>query len=224
MKRLIIIVEGQTEEEFVNISLKNYLSEKGIFSVSAIKIQTSKGHKGGFVKYTHLKRDIQKVIRESDVIVSTFLDFFRIPTSVPNYDEMDQYTNVDDKIDILLEGISDDIDNPKFIPYIQKFEFEALLFSSNDGFEEMYDKPKIVQATQAIIDTYDNPEDINNHPNTAPSKRLINILAENGEKYDKIVEGNLIAETIGIETIIEKCPRFKNWLKMLVEILKKRND
>jgi len=220
MKRLIIIVEGQTEEEFVNVSLRNYFKGKGIYSISAIKIQTSKGHKGGFVKYTHLKKDIQKVIREPNLIVSTFLDFFRIPTSVPNYNEMNQYANIDDKIDILLKGISDDINNNRFIPYIQKFEFEALLFSSNDGFEEMYDKPKIAQATKAIIDNYDNPEDINNHPNTAPSKRLINILAKNGEKYDKIVEGNLIAETVGIETIIEKCPRFKNWLEMLVNNLK----
>jgi len=220
MKRLIIIVEGQTEEEFVNASLRNYLKDKGLYSISAIKIQTSKGFKGGFIKYAHLKNDIQKILREANVIVSTFLDFFRIPVSVPNYLDMDKFPNIDDKIDILLKGMGNDINDSLFIPYIQKFEFEALLFSSNLGFEEMYDEPKITQATQNIIDNYGNPEEINNHPNTAPSKRLIKILAENGEKYDKIIEGNLIAETIGMETIIEKCPRFKTWLEMIINIMK----
>ncbi len=220
MKRLIIIVEGQTEEEFVNISLRNYFKEKGLYSISAIKIQTSKGYKGGFLKYAHLKKDLQKILREPNVVVSTFLDFFRIPVSVPNYHEMDNYPSIDNKIDILLTGMSDDINNAYFIPYIQKHEFEALLFSSNEGFEEMYDNPRVFEATRAIIEQYDNPEDINNRPNTAPSKRLINIFAENGEKYDKVVEGNLIAETIGIDVIIEKCPRFKNWLDILVDKLK----
>lgn len=143
MKRLIIIVEGQTEEEFVNISLRNYFNEKGIYDISAIKIQTSRGHKGGFVNYNHLRNDLKKVLGESNVVVSSILDFFQIPKSVPNYQLMDSATNIDDKIDLLLEGMSNDINDRRFIPYIQKHEFEALLFSSNIGFEEMYDNPKI---------------------------------------------------------------------------------
>jgi len=38
---------------------------------------------------------------------------------------------------------------------------------------------------------------------------------------NKVAEGNLIAEEIGIETILEKCPRFKNWVNLLIEELKK---
>lgn len=220
MKRLIIIAEGQTEEEFINKSLMPYFLGKGIYAVSAIKIQTSRGHKGGFVHYSHLRNDLIQKLSESNVIVSTLVDFFKIPTSVPSYQEMSKFSNIDDKIDLLLKGMRDDINNRRFVPYIQKHEFEALLFSSNIGFEEMYDNPKIFQATKSIIDKYDNPEDINNHPNTAPSKRVTKIIAENGEKYNKVVDGNLIAETIGIEIIIEKCPRFKNWLDVLVSKLK----
>ncbi len=224
MRRLLIIVEGQSEEEFVNISLRNYFIRKGIYNISAIKIQTSRGQKGGFVRYDYLKNNLKKILLEPNIIVSTLLDFFQIPTSVPNYKEMNQVVSTDDKIDVLLKGMRDDINDSRFIPYIQKYEFEALLFSSNEGFKEMYDKPQIYQSTKAIIDNYDNPEEINNHPNTAPSKRLINILAENEEKYDKVYAGNLIVETIGIETILEKCPRFKAWIdhleKLMLEELK----
>ena len=51
-----------TKKEFVENSLRNFFISKGIFDVRAIMIQTSKGHKGGFVNYEHLKNDIETTI------------------------------------------------------------------------------------------------------------------------------------------------------------------
>ena len=45
-KRLFIVVEGQTEEEFVKDLMAPYLQEKEIY-VYPVIIHTSKGHKGG---------------------------------------------------------------------------------------------------------------------------------------------------------------------------------
>ena len=165
-----------------------------------------------------MKNDILKRLRESDVVVSTFIDFFRIPTSVPDYAEMLRAVDPNTKIDILEKGMARDIDHPRFLPYIQKFEFEALLFSNNQGFSAMYNDidSGVAQATQSIIDQYPDPEDINNHPDTAPSKRIQKILSDYEEKYDKVVEGNLMAEEIGIHTILEKCPRFRSWVEKLI--------
>lgn len=70
------------------------------------------------------------------------------------------------------------------------------------------------------MQAYENPEEINDSPWTAPSKRLMRIMADNGEIYDKVTEGNLIAEEIGIEIIMEKCPRFRNWIETLVQKMK----
>lgn len=218
MKRLRIIVEGGTEETFVNEILRPYLFEQQIFDVTGLRIQTSQGHKGGFVNYQHLKNDISRILRESNVVVSTFVDFFRIPTSMPDYEEMIRVVHADQKIEILENALANDINHPHFVPFIQKFEFESLLFSSNRGFSTIYDgaNPHIASATQAIIDQYDNPEEINNHPNTAPSKRIQKILAEHGMTYDKAFDGNLIALEIGIYTILEKCPRFREWVEKLI--------
>lgn len=217
MRRLIFIVEGQSEQEFINKILRPYFLNKFNFStIETFCIQTSTGHKGGFTKYSHLKDDVLKSLKGSDVIVTTFLDFFRLPNSVPNYQVMLLEQNIDKKIDLLETGLAEDINSPKFIPYIQKHEFEALLFSDNCGFEGLYDNPKIYKATQAIIDAYPNPEDINDNPNTSPSNRLIAILEQNGERYDKITEGNLIAEDIGMSTILSKCQRFRVWIELLV--------
>ncbi|KAA6324478.1 hypothetical protein EZS27_026200 [termite gut metagenome] len=83
MKRLIIIVEGQTEEMFVKEILAPHLREKGLLNVVPIKIATSSQCKGGFVNYQHLKNDVLKRIRETDVVISTFVDYFRIPNNIP---------------------------------------------------------------------------------------------------------------------------------------------
>lgn len=216
MKRLRIITEGGTEETFVNEILRPHLFENQIFDVAGLRIQTSQGHKGGFVNYQHLKNDVTRILKESNVVVSTFVDFFRIPTSMPDYELTTQAIKADQKIEILENGLIKDINHPNFIPYIQKFEFEALLFSNNQGFSRMYNEPSIAQATQAIIDEYKNPEEINNHPNTAPSKRIQKILEAQGMTYNKIFEGNLIALEIGIHNILEKCPRFRAWVEKLI--------
>lgn len=211
MKRLIIIVEGQTEEEFVNQVIAPYFSTKGILSVVPIKIATSSTSKGGFVNYQHLKNDVLKRIRESDIIISTFVDYFRIPTSIPNYPACQRLGNIDDRIACLERAIATDINYPNFISYIQKHEFEALLFSSNVGFENLYDED-VISETVRVIAEYHNPEDINSRPEYAPSKRLISIMGS----YEKVFEGNMIALEVGIDTILEKCPRFKGWVESLI--------
>ena len=218
MKRLIIIVEGQTEKEFVENSLRKFFISKGIFDVRAIMIQTSKGNKGGFVNYDHLKNDITNLLKsEKNILVSMFVDFFRIPTSFPNFELSISKSITDAKIEVLLDGISKDINDTRFIPYIQKHEFEALLFSSNEGFSNWFENEWVIDELKTIINHYPNPEEINTGSDTAPSKRIIKILEEKRQKYDKIAEGNLIAEEIGFEKIMEKCPRFKNWILNLVE-------
>ena len=79
MKRLYIIVEGQSEQEFVNTLIADYLSRFGIYAVTPILIRTSKSGRGGFVNYEHLKNDALNLLssQKNDFVVSMFVDFFR---------------------------------------------------------------------------------------------------------------------------------------------------
>jgi len=216
MKRLYIVVEGQAEQEFVNSLIAPYLHRYNIYDVTPILIHTSKTGRGGFVNYLHLKNDVMKLLHstKSDFIVSTFVDFFRIP-EVP-YRE--RWTSKGTHLEQVLEMekcISDDISDHRFIPYIQLHEFEALLFSSNKGFEAYFTESEAIE-TQKIIEAYNNPEDINSSPEGAPSKRLQSIKAD----YNKVIEGNLIALEIGINELLAKCPKFKSWITQLIEATK----
>ncbi len=214
-KRLYIVVEGDTEEQFVKEVLRPHFNNLGIYSVHATQITTNKrlGAKGGFVNYQHLKNDVQRLLRQKDVIVSMFVDFYRIPTSVPGYDEAQRKVDSLTKIKVIEDAISVDINDYRFMPYIQRHEFESILFTSDAGFQKYYsDFADVLTKINAIINQFPNPEDINDDPATAPSKRILQILPE----YNKVVDGNIIALEIGINTIVSKCQMFKAWIEKLV--------
>ena len=216
MKRLYIVVEGQTEQEFVNSLIAPYLHRFDINYVVPILIHTSKAGRGGFVNYQHLKNDITKLLhsKKDDLIVSTFVDFFRIP-EIPQKERWSNKKTHLEQATEMEKCMSEDIKDYRFIPYIQLHEFEALLFSSNKGFETYFTE-KDAFETQKIITAFSNPEDINSSPEGAPSKRLLSIKND----YNKVIEGNLIALEIGIDALLAKCPKFNSWITQLIDVCK----
>ncbi|MGM9735049.1 MAG: DUF4276 family protein [Candidatus Cryptobacteroides sp.] len=212
MKRLIIVAEGQTEQVFINEVLAPYMSKFGFRSITPILIKKKNGH-GGLVNYQHLFNTIRGLLasQKNDFIVSTLVDYFRIPNNMPHYDEAMIQSNDLLRADYLQKSFLADINDRRFIPYIQLHEFEALLFSNNNGFAK-YWNDDMSKLTKSIVDMYQNPEDINSSPETAPSKRLLAI----NKKYDKVIDGNLIAIEVGIHEMINKCPRFAKWIDCLI--------
>jgi hypothetical protein len=170
MKRVYIIVEGQTEEEFIKTTLRDYLSRHNIHDVRPIKIGTSSGHKGGELKYARYKKNIEILLKsQSDIVVTSLIDFFRLRTDFPKYDDASKMVDKTARITYLENAIKEEISNRFFIPYIQLHEFEGLLFTDIHGFDYLMDLPKkekseIIQ----IISSYSNPEMINDGADTAP--------------------------------------------------------
>lgn len=220
MKRINIVVEGQTEQEFVNSVLAPYFRSHNVYGVTPILIRTSKTGRGGLVNYQHLANTIDALLKTStndDFVVTTFVDFFRIPKNMPQYASCMTEPTKNMKVEALESAMAEVINDRRFVPYIQLHEFEALLFSSNDGFE-YYFKEKHSLNTKTIVESFDNPEDINSSPEGAPSKRILKI----NKAYDKVIEGNLIAMEIGLPSILKRCPRFKIWLDALIDKCKEQ--
>ena len=217
MKRVYIVVEGQTEQEFVRNILSPFFFKNGVMSVTPVLIRTSKTGRGGHVNAQHLMRTVNGLLSsmKDDIVVSTFIDFFRIPKSMPEYEVSMSLGNDYLRVVALEKALRKEIDDVRFFPYIQLHEFEALLFSNNKGFEE-YMSAKQAGKTAAIISEFTNPEDINSSPETAPSKRILSI----DRGYNKVLQGNLIALDVGIDNMLEKCPRFSSWVSRLLELSK----
>ncbi len=162
MKRLIIIVEGDTEIEFVNTILRPFLKTKKIYDVSPYKIKHSRG---GLTKYEHLKKDIIHSIYETNTLVTTLIDFYALPKDFPKYEERKAIVNKNDRLGFLEKAIKENIqetqgkDFPNLHPYIQLHEFEDLVFSSIKGIKPFFEeKDANFQEITKIINENPNPE------------------------------------------------------------------
>ncbi len=212
MKRLVFIVEGHTEILLVDKVISPYLNNFGIYSISCQTITTNRklNKKGGVGSYGLFKNEIKKTLAQGNVLITTLIDFFKLPTSFPSY------TSDSTKIEDIEKAIHKDFDfNKCFIPYIQRHEVESLMYSNEKGFEFVIDDESEMKEILKIINDYSNPEDINNSPETSPSKRLKKIF-----NYDKINDGEMIFEMVGIEDMLKKCPRFSQWINSIVYSIK----
>lgn len=216
MRGIYILAEGPTEEEFINNLLRLYFHDKFIYDIRAILMQTSPGHKGGDVSYQRYKNNAQNLLKkQKDIIVTSLIDYYRLKNDFPNYIESSKISNKKEKLDFLEKAITDDINHPRMVPYIQLHEFEGLLFSSPKGFEELFgdiperDKRQLMQIVQENPD----PEMINDRPGFAPSERLMQLIPG----YNKPLYGAMIALVNGFDVLMEKCSRFKNWIEILIE-------
>lgn len=213
MKRLVFIVEGDTEIILIQNLIVPYLTSLGFqnpMHAQTIITNRKQHKKGGVTSYGKYKNEVLRTLSQGNVIVTSLIDYFKIPTDFP------EFSNDVGQINSMEQAIHADFDNDaNFIPYIQKHEVEALMFSDRSGFELIIDDENKLRQIDEIMKKYPNPEDINNSIQTSPSKRLLNIF-----NYDKVSDGELIFEMIKIDAILNKCPRFANWLCIIINKLK----
>lgn len=220
IRAIYILCEGQTEEEFVNGILRPYFNSHQIYDVRPILMTTSKGHKGGDVKYDRLKYNIDKLLkRETDILVTTFIDFFRLVNDFPKFEKAQPIQNKIKRVNFLELALAEAINNPRFVPYIQLHEFEGLLFAAKDGFEFLPDLKQSHLANLLLaVNEKENPEELNDGELTAPSKRLERLLP--GFDKNKPFYGGIISEANTIDPVLKRCLRFNKWVETLIEKVK----
>lgn len=221
MKRLVIIAEGDTEESFVNNILSPHFNSLGLYNdIQCFKIKKSSG---GLSKYSDVKKDIINTLYENDVIVSTMLDFYRLPSSFPGKREAATLPTHLQQVEHIEEKVKEDVETTQecrfdnFIPYIQLHEFEALVFSSIMGIDALFDPSEFNRKEMLqVINEYPNPEEINDQPDTAPSVRLMKLIPG----YEKVLFGIDILQQHGIQTLLARCPHFRAWVATIEAALR----
>lgn len=224
MKRLHITVEGQTEEAFINKTLKQHLSQYEVYA-DVRCVLTSRKHnrkfRGGMTTYQKAKNDITRWLFEesgnNDVAFTTMFDYYALPEDFPGYEEAMRLQDPYVKVQTIEQALQLDIHDNRFIPYIQLHEFETLLFVEPQKFEiEYFDRPEGIVALKAIADSFGNPELIDQGEQTAPSKRIIKIFSDYASNKPTI--GSMIAHEIGIEALKKQCRHFNNWITKLEDL------
>ena len=221
MSRLMVLVEGQTEENFVNIVLAPYLYDRGYTSVSARLLGNARqrGRRGGIKSWDSARKDILNHLKQDQsVFVTTMVDYYGLRQSWPGRPEASQLSfsgraaSIQRQLlDDVSEELGDNFDARRFVPYIVMHEFEGLLFSDAEGLGRGASRTDLSSDFQAIRDEFTTPEEINDSPETAPSKRITGLFPG----YQKVLHGVSAVKEIGLETIRRECRLFSGWITEL---------
>lgn len=225
MARLLIHVEGETEETFVNEVLVAHLYGCGYTKVSARLIGNARqrDRRGGIRAWCAVRKDILNHLKEdAECLSTTMVDFYALPQTGekawPGRAEAAQLAFAEKAASVenalladICSEMGDGFEQKRFVPYVMMHEFEGLLFSDVTKLSSGIGRPDLSPYFQAIRNQFSTPEEINDSPETAPSKRIINLLPN----YEKPLMGTLAVLEIGLDAIRQECPLFRRWIERL---------
>lgn len=115
----------------------------------------------------------------------------------------------------LEERLNNAVASDRFIPYVQQYEFEALLFSDPVATANRLGAANKSRELERIVKECGGPELVNDGFDTCPSRRLRRIFPA----FDKKLHGPAICQDIGLPAIRGACARFNVWLNALERLV-----
>ncbi len=230
-KTLFCIVEGQTENAVLKRLIAPHLGLRGVDFHAPI-VTIGKGRGGmKFLPATELYGQIRKFLKDPrQAIVTTLFDYYAFPTgSSKGWDYVAKSKSevafrgvakvvetIEDEIKRrALEGLDLPNKESRLIPYIQLHELEALFFAEPDIMADAFGDPSLVRTFQQAAESCGGCENINDSPQTAPSKRIQRAYARYIKGRSNFAHGPRIAEKLDLATVRRKCGRFDAWLGRL---------
>jgi Domain of unknown function (DUF4276) len=223
--RLLIHVEGETEETFVNEVLGPHLYSHGYLKIGARLMGNARqrDRRGGIRPWNAVKGDLVTHLKgDPRCLASCMVDYYALPqTGEKAWPGRKKAGGLPfhQKALTIQEALLADICNEmgkgfesrRFLPYVMMHEFEALLFSDCERFAQGIGLPGLAPRFQQIRNAFETPEEIDDSPATAPSKRVQALVPG----YEKPLMGTLAVLEIGLAAIRAQCPHFRSWLERL---------
>lgn len=216
-KRVLILVEGQTEERFVKDVLGPALWHKELFLQPTIlvtkQVKDGPNFKGGVTNFARFKNDTQRLLNSAGgALVTTMVDYYRLPADFPGMASRPPHGTPIQRVTHVENAIAQHFhSSPHFVPFLVLHEFEAWLFASPTELPRALTEPRKQPEFEAIRKGVATPEKINERPEFAPSKQIEKLFPA----YRKRLHGPTIANRIGLDRIRAECPHFNDWMTKL---------
>jgi hypothetical protein len=139
-------------------------------------------------------------------------DLYRLPKDFPQGDALRAVVDTNRRVELLEAAMFEAVNDPRLLPYVQRHELEALVLASLSNLAAIVQPED--RAGVAILQTLltqAGPEDIDDGPSTAPSKRLRSHVPS----HRKTVHGLIAVDGAGLDTLRSACPRFAEWVSKL---------
>jgi hypothetical protein len=213
MIRLFFYVEGQTEQGYVISKLQAHLAPFGVYVQGPILAPTG--------SYAKMRRDLGNHLKkhnQPDVRFTTMFDLYALRTKWPGWDEAEKLRHLPhERTRKLEEAFAADVGDSRLIPHIQLHEFETILFCEPEWFGGLYENADAqVKELQEMVRRDGPPEQINDNPNTAPSKRIDRVFP--GYAGAKTSTGVQVASCIDLAKVRGLCPHFGEWMSRLEKL------
>lgn len=221
MTRLLLLVEGQTEEAIANLVLRLHLASLGVFVERASLLRTKelpegRPYKGGVRTYAQMSRDTRRLLGDSAAHVTTLIDYYGLPKDFPGLVAAKAHSDVLGRVKALEAAFSADINHPRFRLFLALHELEAWIFAAPAEAEQHLGIKGLAAELAATALASGGAERVNDGPATHPSLRLADVVQRLGAKrYGRVGDGPEIVAKAGLATIRGGCPHFAQWLDWL---------
>lgn len=138
------------------------------------------------------------------------IDLFGLPKAdFPGYAPCDHLEDPWRRVEAMEAAFAGDIQDARFIPYLQLHEFEALILADPAALMKYYpDHDVSIESLRRSLGDR-SPEEINRmHP---PSHRIKQAIPG----YDKRTGGCVTVLEIGLPKILDRCRHFRGWVDKL---------
>jgi hypothetical protein len=219
MIRLLVLVEGDSEELFVKNMLSPHLAHWGVFAraTGVVSKRLASGQKltGGNL-WPNVQSSLVPLLADSAAWVTTVLDFYGLPDDFPgvSHTRVNSFATARDRA-LAVEGALFDVfakGEParRFIPFVALHEFEAWYFADPQRVADHFGQPRVAELMQQANASAGGPEGINHGKDTHPSQRL-----ESYRMRFRKTSAVAVLQDIGLPAIRAACPHFNAWLLRL---------
>jgi Domain of unknown function (DUF4276) len=221
MRKLHILVEGQTEEVIVNNVIGPYfLSEDVYVTASILKTKLPAGvrpaYAGGVTNWAKILREIRLLLGDSSVtMLTTLIDYYGFPDDAPGMADRPIGSSYA-RVEHVESALADAVDSRRFLPHLVLHEIEAWVLADCSRLADLLGNPSEAARLAQLVATESSPEMVNDGIDTAPSKRIKGIYP----RYSKTLDGPLVIADIGLDEIRRQCPHADRWLSAIGTALK----
>lgn len=213
MRRLHILVEGQTEEVICREVIEPHFASHQIWmTTSILKTKRPAGGpsvKGGLTSWMKVRNELRLLLRDTSIsVLTTMFDYYAFPEGAPgmaNRPHSDPY----DRVKHVEHAMFKAIDDKRFLPHLMLHETEAWVLADCACLGSVMGSPEGGANLQSVVHSQGGPELVNDGVDTAPSKRILAAYPD----YRKTIDGPLAIADAGLGTIRGTCPHADQWLR-----------
>lgn len=214
MRQVAVVVEGQTEAAFISQVLAPRLGPEILLHPMLVKTRvTARGADRGGGSWTPYRKQIATLVHQSHWdLVTTMIDFYGYPRDAPGRDCHPPGEHRDPTACAAgrVQAMSADIEG-SWLPFLVLHEFESLVIAAGSRQDAVLGDPDAPARFDRLIREAGGVERINDGPDTAPSKRVAQILP----RYRKAQDAVAILESAPLDDVLTVCPTLRQWIDHL---------